>query len=133
MKLLLPAENGMGFNLLDDKDFTIPYLIYTIPNSPESHKIPTQDKKKLWIIDINGEKTITAKGALDELQHHQIQRGKSKVKISIYRRKRYQSTHIEEVWSICDKYRPVFLYIEVRLPEKPLTSKDIGKALEGYS
>ena len=40
---LLPAGNGIGFNLLDDEDFTIPYVIDTIPNSRAGHQLPTQD------------------------------------------------------------------------------------------
>ena len=44
----------IGFNLLDDEDFTIPYAIDTIPNSPVSHKLPTKSKNNVWIIAING-------------------------------------------------------------------------------
>ena len=43
-----------GFNLLDDNDFTIQYIIDTITNLPSGHKLPTQDKKNVWIINING-------------------------------------------------------------------------------
>ena len=38
---LPPAGKKFGFNLLDDEDFTIPYVIDTIPNSPASHQLPT--------------------------------------------------------------------------------------------
>ena len=59
-----------GFNLLDDKYFTIPYITDTTPNQPAGHQLTSQDKQNLCIIDINGEDTITAQGALDELNSH---------------------------------------------------------------
>ena len=31
----------IGFNLLDDEDFTIPYITDTIPNSPAVHQLPS--------------------------------------------------------------------------------------------
>ena len=43
---------------MDDEDSTIPYVTYTIPNSPAGHQLPTQDKQKNWIISINGEDPI---------------------------------------------------------------------------
>ena len=42
---LPPDGRKIGFNLLDDEDFTIPYVIDTIPNSPSIHQLPTQAKK----------------------------------------------------------------------------------------
>ena len=30
----------IGFNLLDDEDFTIPYITDTIPNPPAGHQLP---------------------------------------------------------------------------------------------
>ena len=57
MNLTLPLPHLMiptGFNLLDDNDFTIQYIIDTITNLPSGHKLPTQDKKNVWIINING-------------------------------------------------------------------------------
>ena len=41
---LPPSGNKVGFNLLDDEYFTIPYITDTIPNSPAGHQLPTQDK-----------------------------------------------------------------------------------------
>ena len=61
----------IGFNLLDYGDFTIPYIIDTIPNSPAVHQLMTQVKKYVWIIYINGEETITTQGKLDEIHHYQ--------------------------------------------------------------
>ena len=84
----------------------------------------------MWIIPINGEDLITAQATLDEVQHYQNQRWKSEVKISICRRKSYQKTDIEEIWFISDQVRPMVLYLEVRLPEKPLTKKNIVGALK---
>ena len=42
---LPPSGKEVGFNLLDDKYFTIPYVPDTIPNSPDGHQLPTQAKK----------------------------------------------------------------------------------------
>ena len=64
---LPPSENKIGFNLMDDDDFTIPYVTDKIPYSPSSHQLPTQATRNMWIIDINGEEPITSQGALDEL------------------------------------------------------------------
>ena len=57
---LPPSGNKIGFNLLDDEGFTVPYVIDTIPNSPTGHQLPTQANKNVDIIDINVEETITA-------------------------------------------------------------------------
>ena len=51
--------------------------------------------KKLGIIAIIGEDYIIYQGAYEELNHHQTSRGKSKVKISICRRKIYHKTDLE--------------------------------------
>ena len=56
---------------MNDKDFTIPYITDTIPKLTLGHQLPTQYKRNLWIIDINGEETITDQGSLDELNLHQ--------------------------------------------------------------
>ena len=50
---LPPYGNKIGINLSDDEDFTIPYVIDTIPNSPDGHQLSTQSKKIVWIIAIN--------------------------------------------------------------------------------
>ena len=76
-----------GFNLLDDKAFTIPYVTDTIKNSPSVHQLPKQAKRNMWIIYINWGEPITAQGALDELDIHQNICGKYKVDISIFIRK----------------------------------------------
>ena len=52
---LLPSGNKIGFNGLDDKDFTIPYITDNIPNLPAGHQLPSQAKINVWIININGE------------------------------------------------------------------------------
>ena len=41
---LPPSGKKIGFNLLDDEYFTIPYITDTIPNSPAGNKIPIQAK-----------------------------------------------------------------------------------------
>ena len=68
---------------MDDEDFIITYVTNIIPNSPAGNKLPTQAKRNVWIIAINGEEPITSQGALDELNRHQTPRGKYKVNISI--------------------------------------------------
>ena len=39
------AGKKIGFNLPDEEYFTIPYVPDTVPNSPDSHQLPTQAKK----------------------------------------------------------------------------------------
>ena len=51
---LPPSGTKISPNLFDDKYFTIPYVIDTIPNLPVGHQLTTQSKKNLWIIYING-------------------------------------------------------------------------------
>ena len=80
----------------------------------------------MCIIDINGDEPITAQGALDEHDHRQTPRGKSKVKISLCRRKIYQRTYIEEICSRFDQVRPVVSHIGVRHPKKPPKPNNIG-------
>ena len=53
------AGKKNGFNLLEEKDFTIPFIIDAIPNSTSSHQLPTQDNKNVWIIATDGEYPIT--------------------------------------------------------------------------
>ena len=128
---LPPSGKKTGFNLLDDEYFTIPYITDTIPNFPAGHQLPSQAKRNVWIVAINGEEPITAQGVVDELNRHQTPRGKSKIKISLCRRKSYQRADLEEICSIFDQVRPVVSNIEVCLPNKPLTPKNIGDALGG--
>ena len=85
----------------------------------------------MWIIDINIEETITAQGVLDELNCHQNPQGKSKIKISLCRRNYYQMTDLEEIHSRFDQVRPVVSHLEVHLPKKLPTPKNIGEALGG--
>ena len=73
---LSPSVNKFVFNLLDDEDFTIPYITDTIPNSPAGHQLPTQAKLNVWIVAINGKGPITAQFAVDELNPHKTPRGK---------------------------------------------------------
>ena len=94
---LPPTGKDIGFNLLDDEDFTIPYVTDTIKSSPAGHQLKTQDKKKMLIFSINGEEPITAIDALDELNFHKTPRGKSKVSISQFRRNCYQRKFLEDI------------------------------------
>ena len=126
---LPPSGKKISFNLLDDEDFTIPYISDTIPKFPAGHQLSAQAQKNVWIISINGEKPITAQGVLDELNCHQNPRGKSNIKISLCRRKNYQRKDLEEIRSIFYQVRPVVSHLEVRLPNKPPTPKNIGEAL----
>ena len=80
---------------------------------------------------IKGEEPITYQGVIGELNCHQNPRGKSKIKIILFRRKRYQIKYIEEISSRFDQVRPVVSYIEVRLPKKPPTPKNIDEGLSG--
>ena len=93
---LPPSGKKIVFNLLDDEDFTIPYITNTIPNYPAGHQLPSQAKINVWVVATNGEETITSQGVLDELNRHQSQRDKSRIKISLYIRKSYQRTDLEK-------------------------------------
>ena len=89
MKLsYLPLEK-MGINFLDDEDSTIPYITDTIQNSSAVHQLPSKANINVWIIAINGEKSITSQGIPDELNCHQTPRVKSNIKINLCRRKIY--------------------------------------------
>ena len=99
---LPPSGKKFGFNLLDDEDFTIPFITDTTPNSPDGQKLPTQAKQNVWIIDINAEEPITDKCALDELNQHQTPFGKSKANMSISKSKSYHRTDLEYIRSRFD-------------------------------
>ena len=53
-KLELPPTENKILKFLDDEYCTIPYVIYIIPNSPYGHQLPTQAKKNMLKIAING-------------------------------------------------------------------------------
>ena len=123
---LPPSGKKIGFSLVDDEEFKIPYVTDTIPNPPAGHQLPTQYKRNLWIISINGEENTTAQVELDELNCHQNPREKSKVNISLCRRKSYQRTNLEYICPIFDQIRPAVSHPEVCLQKKPNTPKNIG-------
>ena len=90
-----PSGKKVVFNLLDGEEFTIPYINDTIQNSLDGDQLPSQSKRNLWIIARNCKETITAQGVLDELNCHKSPRGKSKINISLCRRKSYRRTYLE--------------------------------------
>ena len=83
----------------------------------------------MGIIYINGEESITSQGSLDKINHHQTPRRKSKVNISLWRRKSYQIIDLEEIYSRFYQVRSVVSHLSVCLPKKPPTPNNIGKAL----
>ena len=132
MKLsYLLLERKIGLNLLDGEDFTLPYVIYTIQNSPDGRQLMTQVKKNVWIIDMNWEEPITSQGALDEINLHQTPHGKYKVNISLCRSNIYHRKDLEEVRYIFYQVIPLVSHLEVRLPENPLIPKNIVEGLKG--
>ena len=100
---LPPSGKKIGFNLLDDEDFTIPYINDTNPNSPAGNQLPSQAKINVCIVAINGEDLITAQGVSDALNFHKTTWGKSNIKISLCRRKIYQRTDLEEIHYASDE------------------------------
>ena len=88
-------------------------------------------KKNLWIKDINSERSITSQGALADLNHHLNSRGEPKVNISLFRKKIYQRTDIEDICSRFDQVIPVVSHLEFCIPKKPPTPKNIGEGLTG--
>ena len=85
----------------------------------------------MCIVSIREWGGITPKGSIDELHIYQTQRGKSKVNISLCQRKNYKSTDLEEIWSRFIQIKPGVSHIELHIPEKPLTPKNIREALKG--
>ena len=77
----------IGFNLLNDNEFTIPYILDTITNLPSGNQIKTWSKINVWIISINVEGQITEKGAPDELYIYQNQCGELNFNIILCKRK----------------------------------------------
>ena len=50
---LLPYVNKVGFNSMDDEEFTIPYITDKTPNLPAGHRVSTYTKHNVWIVYIN--------------------------------------------------------------------------------
>ena len=123
------SRKKIGYNLLDDEHFKIPYITDIIPNSPAGHQLPSQAKRNMWIVSINGEEPIKDQGVFDELNRQQNPRGKSNIRISLCIRKSYKRTDLEEIRSRFDQVRPVVSHLEVCLPKKPPTQKHIGEYL----
>ena len=94
---------------------------------PAGHQLPSKAKRKVWIIAINGEEPITAQVEFNELNHHQTPRGKFKVNIIPCKRNIYQRTYIEDICYRYDQVRPEVSHLEVSLPKKLPTPKNIGK------
>ena len=78
-----------------------------------------------------GEQTIKAQVELDEINTHKTPRVRSKVKIILCTIKIYHSKYLEYICSIFDQVRPVVSHLEVNLPDKPITPKDIIESLNG--
>ena len=53
---------------MDDEDFSILYLLETIPNYPAGNQLPYQEKNNILVLEIYGEEIINAKVSLEELQ-----------------------------------------------------------------
>ena len=51
---LPPSGKKNCFDLLDDEDFTIPYVTNTTPNSSAGRQLPTKGKRNVCIIAIDG-------------------------------------------------------------------------------
>ena len=51
---LPPSGKEIGFNSMDDEDFTIHYITDTIPNYTAGHQLSTQAKINVWTVAING-------------------------------------------------------------------------------
>ena len=81
------------------------------------------------MIAINGEDPSTDQVFIDELNDHQTPLGKSNIKISLFRSKRYQRIDLEDIRYKFDQFRPVVSHLEVRLSKKLPTPKNIGGGL----
>ena len=52
---LTSSGKKIGLNLMDEDEFSIPYIIDMIMNSLSGNQLPTQAKKNVWIMNINVE------------------------------------------------------------------------------
>ena len=60
---LPPPVEEIGFNFMDDNEFTIPYIIDIFTNLLTSRQLLTHDKKNVLAVAVNGEEPIPEKGA----------------------------------------------------------------------
>ena len=67
---------------------------------------------------------------LDELNRHQIPSVKSTVNFSLWGRKSYQRTDLEDICYIFDQVRPVVSHLEFLLQKKHSTPKNIDEYLK---
>ena len=67
---------------------------------------------------------------IDELNSHQTPRDNSKINISLCRRKIYERTCLKDIRSRFDQVIPVVLNLDVCLPKKTSTPKNIGEFLK---
>ena len=84
----------------------------------------------MWIIYINEEDPVTAQGLLDEFNRHQTPSVKYTVNFSLWGRKSYQRTDLEDICYIFDQVRPVVSHLEFRLQKKHATPKNIDEYLK---
>ena len=54
-----PSGIKVGFNLLDDEDYTIPYITDKTQNPPAGYQPLSQAKRNMWNKDINGKEPNT--------------------------------------------------------------------------
>ena len=109
---LPPNGKNIGFNLLDDEDLTIPYVVDTILYLPAFYQLTTHANKNMWFMDINSEEPMISQGAIDELQRHHNQRVKFKFKASLYISKIYQRKNLKYIQSRFDQFRPVVSHLK---------------------
>ena len=61
---------------MNGDDFTITYILVVIIYSPEVHQLQYQAQNNIWIVEIDGEDTITDKGDIENIQKYQTNSGK---------------------------------------------------------
>ena len=81
-------------------------------------------------MDINEEEPITAQGSLETINSRQNPREKSKIKITLCRRKIYHITDLEEIRSRFDKIRPVISHLKLCTPKRTTTPKNIREGFK---
>ena len=122
----------IGFNLMDDDDFTIPYIIKTIPKSPAGIQLLTQNqencldylsqfrtahnqkRRTLWTAMLS-DRTWKLK-----IKNKIVQEEKIPIHISWRNFVHIWSNHTDS------------LTFGIFLPDKPKASKDIGESLKGH-
>ena len=86
----------------------------------------------MLIIVINGEETIIYQGTLDDLNHHQTPCGKIQGQYQYINKEELPKEISLRHFPRFDQVRPVISHLEVRPPDKPITTNNIDEYLKNH-